>query len=74
VTRIPSGFSLRQDGKTLEVRVESSVRFTSEIEDVSAPRNPQDSPNPGLKRIVIRLKTAAQSDGNLAVRALPQPQ
>ena len=71
ITRTPNGLLLRQDGKSLALIVESSVGTTIDIEDVSAAKNMQDSPNPGLSRIVVRLSTPAKTNGYLRVKAVP---
>lgn len=71
VTRIPEGLLLRQQGKKLALRVEASGPFSVAVEDVSAARNPQDSPNPGVSRIRIQLTTPANSTSTLRVHAVP---
>ncbi|MBC7888594.1 MAG: hypothetical protein H7Z13_11995 [Ferruginibacter sp.] len=43
-----------------------------EIEDVSKAKNLQDSHNPGVSRINIKLKTPAQSKSILKVIAVPE--
>ena len=72
VTREPQGFTLRQNGETLKLRVESPEKFTVAVEDVSQPRHAFDSPNPGLSRVTIRVKTPAQSKGRLVVTTEPK--
>ncbi|HEX9958623.1 MAG TPA: heparinase II/III family protein, partial [Fibrella sp.] len=56
VSRIPNGLLLQQDGRSLElvfkINNNGSGTYTIDIEDVSPARNPQDSPNPGLTRLV----------------------
>lgn len=71
VTRTPEGVLLRQDGQSLVLAVESSAATTIDIEDVSVARNAQDSPNPGVTRIVIRQPTPAQQTAHLRVKAIP---
>lgn len=71
VTRTAQGLLLRQAGKTLELRVKSANQLTIDIEDVSPARNQQDSPNPGVSRIVIRLTTPANSTTTLEVQIRP---
>jgi hypothetical protein len=71
VSRTPEGLLLEQAGKSLKLRIESPLTATIEVEDVSAPRAPQDSPNPGLSRIVIRLSTPANATTRLHVLAIP---
>ncbi len=71
VTRTEHGLLLRQAGESLELKMESLVPLIIEIEDVSQPKKPQDSANPGLSRIVVHLQTAARSQGRLDVQAIP---
>ena len=68
VTRTSSGLQLEQSGKSLALRIEpADVKI--EVEDVSAPRGKQDSPNPGLSRIVIHLPTPAMTTAHLRITA-----
>ena len=70
----PDGILLEQDGKFLSIKVEapgSNLRPEILIEDVSKAKNLQDSDNPGLSRIVIRLKTPANSHSILNIKAIP---
>jgi oligo-alginate lyase len=60
---------LRQAGQRLVLEVTASVPFAVELQDVSQARAPQDSDNPGLKRIVLRLATPAGAAGQLRVQA-----
>ncbi|BCM88303.1 hypothetical protein IAD21_00134 [Abditibacteriota bacterium] len=71
ITRTLSGVLLKQAGESLELKIESPTPFRITIEDVSRPRNPQDSPNPGLSRVVVHLQTAARSEGKLEIQAIP---
>jgi oligo-alginate lyase len=74
-TLIPEGVLLEQNGTFLKLHVEipnSGLRPEIVIEDVSAPKNPQDSPNPGISRLLIRLKTPANSVGTVKVTAIPK--
>ncbi len=71
VTRTPQGLLLQQAGKTLELRVRASGTYTVAIEDVSSARNPQDSPNPGVSRIVLKLATPATRTATLGVEVIP---
>ena len=71
VTRTPQGLLLQQDGKSLALTIDAPTKTTITIEDVSAARNPQDSPNPGVTRIVIKLSTPAQQTATLRVKAIP---
>ena len=68
------GVLLEQNGKTLRLKIENPHSKTAPfiiIEDVSQPKNPQDSPNPNLSRIVIKVASAAHSEGKLAIKAYP---
>ncbi|MBC8134375.1 MAG: heparinase II/III family protein, partial [Fibrella sp.] len=67
VTRTEDGVLLQQAGRSLNLRVTSPAVFTVETEDVSQPRGIQDSPNSNLRRLVIRLETAARSHGKIEV-------
>ncbi|MFD2570452.1 heparinase II/III family protein [Spirosoma soli] len=71
VTKTSQGLLLRQDGQSLALTVEPLAGATIDIEDVSAARAMQDSPNPGLSRIVIRLSTPAKTAASLRVKAIP---
>jgi hypothetical protein len=71
VTTTQSGVLLQQAGESLTLQIEASAPYAVKIEDVSQPRNPQDSPNPGLRRIVVELHTPAKSQGQLRVKAIP---
>lgn len=71
VSKTASGLLLEQTGETLELNIEQpiSMRDVSiEIEELSAPKNLQDSPNPELKRIVIKQRTPARSSGKLYLK------
>ncbi|WP_159474971.1 heparinase II/III family protein [Dyadobacter sp. 3J3] len=71
VSKTASGLLLEQDGESLELLIEQPLTLRGisiEIEDVSAPKNLQDSPNPGLKRIVIKQTTPAKSEGMLFIK------
>jgi oligo-alginate lyase len=71
VTRTARGLLLQQAGKTLELLVTASGDWTVAIEDVSPARNVQDSANPGVSRLVIRLASPANSTHTLAVQIVP---
>ncbi len=71
VTREPDGFTLRQSGQTLRLRATGSTPLDFAVEDVAQARNKFDSPNPGLNRLLIRLRTPAGSAGSLLVAAIP---
>ena len=71
ITRERDGFTLKQSGQSLRLRVESPERFTFAVEDVSAARQPFDSPNPGLTRLSLRLHTPADTAAKILVIAEP---
>ncbi len=73
VTAQADGATLRQNGETLRLRFTTTSERPArlEVEDVSAPRHPWDSPNPGLRRIVIHLDTPAATTAHLRVTAAP---
>ncbi len=73
VIKTADGLLLQQDGQTLQVKIEEPALKVAEIEiqDVSASKVMQDSPNPGLSRIVIKTNTVANSTGKIWIRAIP---
>lgn len=73
VTRRPDGLMLAQDGESLLLRIDPALLklITVEIQDVSASTKIQDSPNPGLSRILIKINTPANANGKLTLRAIP---
>ncbi|MBC7804773.1 MAG: hypothetical protein H7145_01355, partial [Akkermansiaceae bacterium] len=71
VTRTSDGVRLEQAGRSLNLRVAASGPFTVAIEDVSQPRGVQDSPNPGLYRLVFSVETGGGSRGKIAITAMP---
>ena len=74
ITKLKDGLLLKQNGQSLQLKIEQPVSMSDvviETEDVSAAKNLQDSPNPGLSRILIKIKTAANSNGKLHIRAYP---
>ncbi len=70
----PDGFTLEQSGESLRLRVTASEDMAFTIEDASEPRNMFDSPNPGLRRLIIRLQARARSTGWLSVRTTTKVQ
>lgn len=71
VSKTASGLLLEQTGETLELNIEQPISMKDvsiEIEELSAPKNLQDSPNPKLKRIVIKQRTPARSSGKLYIK------
>lgn len=71
VSRTKQGLLLQQEGKTLDLLINASGNMTIDIEDVSAARNRQDSMNPNVSRIIIRLPTPATSTARLTVQIIP---
>jgi hypothetical protein len=72
VTPAPDGATLRQNGETLRLRFTAADRGARiEVDDVSKPRHAWDSPNPGLRRIVIHLDTPAATSARLRVIVTP---
>ena len=69
VTRTAAGLLLEQAGKALALDIKHPTSATVEIQDVSAPRGPKDSPNPGLSRIVLSVPTAAHATVILRLHA-----
>lgn len=71
VIRTPKGLLLRQDGQSLKFMIEAPTDARIDVQDASAARATQDSPNPGLTRIIINMATPAQQTAKLRVRATP---
>ncbi len=74
VTKTVNGLFLKQNGKTLKITIETP--FSKEkpeitIEDISAAKCPQDSPNPGVMKIVIKTASLANSKGEFKITAIP---
>ncbi len=70
VSRQGNTLRLEQDGQALALTVaqdDVSIR----VDDVSAPPGLQNSPNPGLRRIVVTTHTGAGEDGTLSLLATP---
>jgi oligo-alginate lyase len=68
------GVLLEQNGKSLKMIMEapySKYKPKILIEDVSKSKAKQDSDNPGVSRIVIKLKTDSKSSSFLKVTAIP---
>lgn len=63
---------LAQDGKRVRIDVVSDPKAIIHVQDVSAPRNIWDSPNPGLTRIVFFVPTPAKQPGSLRLTVTPQ--
>jgi hypothetical protein len=71
VKATPDGFLLKQSGTELHLRATSKAELTFSIEDVSQHENIFDSPNPGVSRLIIRLKTGPRENSWLSVAATP---
>src|SRR5207237_2431421 len=67
----PGGVRLAHAGRSLRLRVLAPERVAIAVDDVSGSAHPFDSPNPGLRRIVIRVPTPAGATGRLDVVAEP---
>lgn len=67
----PTGATLREAGETLRLRIDGPPGKSIEVQDVSRPTGPADSPNSGLSRIVVRVRTAAHARATLTVHAVP---
>lgn len=63
--------TLTQSGQRLRLRVLSPAQVTIAVEDVSAPRQSYDAPNPGLRRVVVSMSTPAGEPARLQVLAIP---
>jgi len=63
---------LRQDGKTLRLRVLSKSPVKIEQDDLSVPPHTYEEKNPGLRRLRITgEETAGQTSGGLVIIAEP---
>ncbi|EIP97714.1 Heparinase II/III-like protein [Opitutaceae bacterium TAV1] len=66
---------LRQAGKTLQLRVPDPLPAGAPVditvEDTAALLSSWDAPNPGLKRILFRISTAAGESSRLVIEATP---
>lgn len=73
VTQTDDGLLLRQNGESLALRIESAMNLQDlkiRVEDKSEPANMQDSPNPGLKSIVIEIPVD-KMQGKFHIKAIP---
>lgn len=74
-TKTVDGILLEQSGESVKIKIEQPLILKDvaiEIEDVSMLKNIQDSPNANLKRILIKQKTAAKSEGKLHIKVITQ--
>jgi hypothetical protein len=71
VTQTDSTLLLEQHGNSLQLRLTLPEDATIEVQDVSEPLAKQDSPNPGVSRIVISISTAAGTTKSLQIDAIP---
>jgi hypothetical protein len=72
-TIVPGGVLLKEGNASLLLRViapASGWSFT--VEDTAPLLQPHDDPNPGLKRVVLHTRTAAQEAGRIVVAAEPR--
>ncbi len=70
----PYGVLLEQAGKSLKLNIEvpnSNAKAEILIEDVSKSKAMQDSDNPGVTKVSIRLNSPAMSESALKVTAIP---
>jgi oligo-alginate lyase len=70
----PYGVLLKQNGKMLKLKIEavnSKVKPVIVIEDVSKSKALQDSDNPGVSRILIKLNSSGKSKSAVKVTAIP---
>ena len=61
--------TLRQDGKTMTLEILEPEQVDVDVRDVSAPANPHDAANPGVRQIRLRTTTAAGGSGRFRVLA-----
>ena len=71
VTVAVHGITFRQSGQSLHLRVLEPADATFDVQDVSHPEPDYNTPNPGLRRLVLRTRTAAHGSGRIAVLAEP---
>ncbi|TCD28369.1 hypothetical protein EZ456_06725 [Pedobacter psychrodurus] len=73
VTKTVYGLLLQQNGKQLQLKIDQALlkKIAITVQDVSVAQHIQDSDNPSLSRIVIKLKTWAKSNGQLLIKAYP---
>ena len=62
---------LAKDGKTLDLLVLDDAPAQIKVENAEDLMQSFDTPNPGVKRVSIRMKTAADAEGRLRVLAIP---
>ena len=73
-TIVPEGVLLREGGESLLLRVGApAAGWSFTIEDTDRLLQPHDDKNPGLRRVVLHTRTAAQETGRIVVSAEPQP-
>lgn len=63
---------LRQEGKGLDLKLVEARDALVEVTDVSLLQKPFDAPNPGVRRLTIRMRTEAGQKGKIRILALPQ--
>jgi hypothetical protein len=73
VTRTEAGFILRQNGRTLHLRIDEGDKSCIEVQEAATLLHPSiDNPLPDVRRIVIKVTTRANSKGSLKITALPE--
>jgi DNA-binding protein len=67
---------LKQNGKSIQLKIEiqnSKIKPEIFIEDVSQSKAIQDSDNPGVSRIVIKVHSPSKCKSVLTITAIPLP-
>lgn len=70
-----NGVLLEQAGKRLKLVASvpgTGIRPAIVVEDVSKAKNPQDSDNPGISRILFKVNTPASNKSGIQIKAVPQ--
>jgi hypothetical protein len=71
VTLEPHGARLRHKGESLHLRVLEPADATLAIEDPATHLQAHDEPNPGLRRLVVRTTTPANTSSRFVIIAEP---
>jgi oligo-alginate lyase len=69
------GVLLEQNGQSIKLKIEtqnSQIKPEIVIEDVSKSKAIQDSDNPGVSRILIKLKSRKSTSYKLIIKAIPE--
>lgn len=75
VTKTNDGLLLQQNGESISLKILQPTTINDviiNIEDVAKPRQLQDSPNPDLKKIIFKIKTAANAKGVFTISIIPR--